>query len=51
MMLHDFIYLASQSPRRVQLLQQLGVAVTRADGITPALVEACWREVGAVDSL
>lgn len=23
---HDFVYLASQSPRRVQLLQQLGVA-------------------------
>jgi 3-dehydroquinate synthase len=36
---------------RFVVLTQLGEAATRSEGITPALVEACWREVGAVDSL
>lgn len=36
---------------RFVVLQKLGVAVTRSEGITPAQVEACFREVGAVDSL
>ena len=36
---------------RFVVLEKLGQAATRSDGITPALVEACWREVGAVDSL
>jgi len=36
---------------RFVVLQRLGEAATRQDGITPALVEACFREVGAVDSL
>lgn len=36
---------------RFVVLQRLGEAATRSDGITPALVEACLREVGAVDSL
>jgi 3-dehydroquinate synthetase len=36
---------------RFVVLQNLGAAVTRSEGITPALIDACWREVGAVDSL
>jgi 3-dehydroquinate synthetase len=36
---------------RFVVLERLGTAVTRSDGITPALVEACWREVGAGNSL
>lgn len=36
---------------RFVVLQTLGLAVTRSDGITPAQVEACFRAVGAVDSL
>lgn len=36
---------------RFVVLKQLGVAMTRSEGITPALVEACFREVGAADSL
>ncbi|MEO6874435.1 MAG: 3-dehydroquinate synthase [Opitutaceae bacterium] len=36
---------------RFVTLARLGEAVTRSDGITPALVETCFREVGAVDSL
>ncbi len=36
---------------RFVVLQKLGVAVTRSEGITPAHVEACFRAVGAVDSL
>ena len=36
---------------RFVVLPRLGEAATRSQGITPALVEACWREVGAVDSL
>ena len=36
---------------RFVVLQQLGEAVTRSEGITPALVKACFREVGAADSL
>jgi 3-dehydroquinate synthase len=37
-------------PRYV-VLQHLGMAVTRSEGITPSLVEACFRDVGATDSL
>ncbi len=36
---------------RFVVLQKIGEAVTRHDGITPAMVEACFREAGAVDSL
>ena len=36
---------------RFVVLQQLGQAATRSEGITPALVDACFREVGAADSL
>ncbi len=36
---------------RFVVLSRLGGAATQSDGITPALVEACFREVGAVDSL
>lgn len=36
---------------RFVVLRKIGEAATRSDGITPALVEACFREVGAVDSL
>jgi 3-dehydroquinate synthase len=36
---------------RFVVLQELGEAATRSEGITPALVATCWHEVGAVDSL
>jgi len=36
---------------RFVVLQKIGAAATRSDGLTPALITACWREVGAVDSL
>ena len=36
---------------RFIVLQKIGEAVTRQEGITPAMVEACFREAGAVDSL
>jgi 3-dehydroquinate synthase len=36
---------------RFVVLQEIGEAVTRQDGITPAMVEACFRAAGAVDSL
>ena len=36
---------------RFVVMTRLGEAVTRSEGITPAMVEACFREVGAVDSL
>ena len=36
---------------RFVVLQRLGQAATRSEGITPALVEACFREAGAADSL
>ncbi len=36
---------------RFVVLQKIGAAVTRQDGITPAMVEACFRAAGAVDSL
>ena len=36
---------------RFVVLRKLGEAATRSDGITPELVSACFREVGAVDSL
>jgi 3-dehydroquinate synthase len=36
---------------RFVVLQKIGEAVTRQDGITPTMVEACFREAGAVDSL
>jgi 3-dehydroquinate synthase len=32
---------------RFVVLKRLGEAATRSDGIAPALVEACFREVGA----
>ena len=36
---------------RFVVLTRLGEAVTRSEGIAPAQVEACFREIGAVDSL
>ena len=36
---------------RFVVLNQIGEAITRQDGITPALIGACLREVGATDSL
>ena len=36
---------------RFVVLRKLGEAATRSDGITPELVAACFREVGAADSL
>jgi len=36
---------------RFVVLTRLGEAVTRSEGIAPAAVEACFREIGAVDSL
>jgi 3-dehydroquinate synthase len=36
---------------RFVVLRKIGEAATRSEGITPELVTACFREVGAVDSL
>lgn len=36
---------------RFVVLERLGQAATRSEGIAPALVEDCFREVGAADSL
>lgn len=36
---------------RFVVLEKIGQATTRSDGITPAMVTECFREVGAVDSL
>lgn len=36
---------------RFVVLERIGAAATRSDGINPVLVEGCFREVGAVDSL
>jgi serine transporter len=36
---------------RFVVLRKIGEAVTRQDGITPAMVEACFLAVGATESL